>query len=250
MLIHQSLHLSPIYPSFIYLPWRRKWHPTPVLLPGESHGRRSLVGYSPWGGRERDSTERLHFPFSLYRSTNLAIICHHFLSIDLSIYLLYIHLFTHQPVFITCLSVICPSTYPIFCLSVCLFSIYSSAICLVTFLSTIYLSIYRPITFTYESTKQFIIYPSTHLSIGLPRGLSSKESCGQCRRRRRHKFDPWVAKIPWRRASCSILAWRIPRTGSQKSWPQLRRLSKQHLCVTCLLIHESSIYPPSIHPPI
>ena len=132
-----------------------------------------------------------------------------------------------------------------------------------TFLSTIYssiyLSIYRPITFTYESTKQFIIYPSTHLSIGLPRGLSSKESCGQCRRHRRHKFDPWVAKIPWRRASCSILAWRIPRTeepgglqstGSQKSWPRLRRLSKQHLSVICLLIHESSMYPPSIHPPI
>ena len=31
------------------IPWRRKWHPTPVFLPGESHGRRSLVGYSPWG---------------------------------------------------------------------------------------------------------------------------------------------------------------------------------------------------------
>ena len=30
-------------------PWRRKWQPTPVLLPGKSHGRRSLVGYSPWG---------------------------------------------------------------------------------------------------------------------------------------------------------------------------------------------------------
>ena len=29
--------------------WRRQWHPTPVLLPGKSHGRRSLVGYSPWG---------------------------------------------------------------------------------------------------------------------------------------------------------------------------------------------------------
>ena len=41
--------------------WRRKWQPTPVLLPGESHGRRSLVGYSPWGLREPDMTERLHF---------------------------------------------------------------------------------------------------------------------------------------------------------------------------------------------
>ena len=41
--------------------WRRQWHPTPVLLPGESHGRRRLVGYSPWGHKESDTTERLHF---------------------------------------------------------------------------------------------------------------------------------------------------------------------------------------------
>ena len=41
--------------------WRRKWQPTPVFLPGESHGRRSLVGYSPQGGKESDTTERLHF---------------------------------------------------------------------------------------------------------------------------------------------------------------------------------------------
>ena len=44
---------------------RREWHPTPVLLPGKSHGRRSLVGYSPWGRWESDTTERLHFDFSL-----------------------------------------------------------------------------------------------------------------------------------------------------------------------------------------
>ena len=50
-----------------YLPgnWRRQWQPTPVLLPGESHGRRSLVGYSPWGRWESDMTEQLHFHFSL-----------------------------------------------------------------------------------------------------------------------------------------------------------------------------------------
>ena len=41
-----------------------QWHPTPVLLPGESHGRRSLVGRSPWGREELDTTERLHFHFS------------------------------------------------------------------------------------------------------------------------------------------------------------------------------------------
>ena len=43
--------------------WRRKWQSTPVLLPGKSHGQRSLVGYSPWGHKESDTTERLHFPF-------------------------------------------------------------------------------------------------------------------------------------------------------------------------------------------
>ena len=45
--------------------WRRQWHPTPVLLPGKSHGRRSLEGCSPWGHWESDTTERLHFHFSL-----------------------------------------------------------------------------------------------------------------------------------------------------------------------------------------
>ena len=44
---------------------RRQWHPTPVLLPGKSHGRRSLEGCSPWGHWGSDRTERLHFHFSL-----------------------------------------------------------------------------------------------------------------------------------------------------------------------------------------
>ena len=41
--------------------WRRQWHPTPVLLPGKSHGLRSLVSCRPWGREESDTTERLHF---------------------------------------------------------------------------------------------------------------------------------------------------------------------------------------------
>ena len=45
--------------------WRRQWHPTPVLLPGKSHGRRSLIGCSPWGRYKLDMTERLHSHFSL-----------------------------------------------------------------------------------------------------------------------------------------------------------------------------------------
>ena len=50
------------------IPWRRKWQPTPVLLPGKFQGWRSLVGYSPWGHKELDMTEQLHFHvFSLSR---------------------------------------------------------------------------------------------------------------------------------------------------------------------------------------
>ena len=44
---------------------RRQWQPTPVLMPGISHGRRSLVGFSPWGREESDTIERLPFHFSL-----------------------------------------------------------------------------------------------------------------------------------------------------------------------------------------
>ena len=60
-----------IYPFFLkFLShmghyWRRRWHLTPVLLPGKSHGWRSLVGCSPWGRKESDVTERLPFHFSL-----------------------------------------------------------------------------------------------------------------------------------------------------------------------------------------
>ena len=44
------------------IPWRRAWQPTSVFLPGESHGQRRLVGYSPWGCKELDMTERLILP--------------------------------------------------------------------------------------------------------------------------------------------------------------------------------------------
>ena len=41
------------------IPWRRKWQPTPVFLPRESHGQRNLMGYSPWGCKEWNKTGRL-----------------------------------------------------------------------------------------------------------------------------------------------------------------------------------------------
>ena len=52
---------------------RRRWHPTPVLLPGKSHGRRSLVGYSPWGHKESDTTEWLHFFFTVVWQWKLSL---------------------------------------------------------------------------------------------------------------------------------------------------------------------------------
>ena len=56
------------------IPWRRKWQPTPVFLPGESHGQRSLVGYSPWGCKKSNMTKRLHFPFCDSRGGLMVII--------------------------------------------------------------------------------------------------------------------------------------------------------------------------------
>ena len=50
------------------IPWRRKRHPTPVLLPGKSHGQKSLVGYSPRGHKESHTTERLRLLFILRSS--------------------------------------------------------------------------------------------------------------------------------------------------------------------------------------
>ena len=54
------------YPWVRNIPWRRKWQPTPILLPGKSHGWRSLVGYSPWGHKESDTTEDFTFFLSEY----------------------------------------------------------------------------------------------------------------------------------------------------------------------------------------
>ena len=49
---------APAYNPWVRkIPWRRKWHPTPVFLPGESYGQRSLAGYSPWGQKESETVE-------------------------------------------------------------------------------------------------------------------------------------------------------------------------------------------------
>ena len=64
-LLSLSIVLLALFSSYYMSTWRRRWHPTPVLLPGKSCGWRSLVGCSPWGREESDMTERLHFHFSL-----------------------------------------------------------------------------------------------------------------------------------------------------------------------------------------
>ena len=61
----QSNHTLVFKKGHASVQGRRQWHPTPVLLPGKSHGRRSLVVCSPWGRDELERCERLHFHLSL-----------------------------------------------------------------------------------------------------------------------------------------------------------------------------------------
>ena len=62
----QAVYCHPIYLTSMQIPWvgkiswKRKWQPIPALLPGKCYGQRSLVGYSPWGRKESDTTERLN----------------------------------------------------------------------------------------------------------------------------------------------------------------------------------------------
>ena len=63
-------------PGLGTFPWRREWEPTPVFLPGESHGQRNLTGYSPWGPKELDTTEQLtlslcFFPYKTLSQSQL-----------------------------------------------------------------------------------------------------------------------------------------------------------------------------------
>ena len=78
------------------IPRRRKWQPTPVFLPGKSHGRRSLVGYSPRGRKESDTTERLH---SLTQTLSLEWINIRYIYMCMYIYMyicVHTHIYTHK----------------------------------------------------------------------------------------------------------------------------------------------------------
>ena len=65
IILHPLLTMWHLHPFHIGGARRRQWHPTPVLLPGKSHGQRSLVGCSPWGREKSNTTKRLNFNFSL-----------------------------------------------------------------------------------------------------------------------------------------------------------------------------------------
>ena len=54
----RSCKICEFNPWVRKIPWRWAWQPTPVFLPGESHGQRSMVGYSPWGSKKSNTTER------------------------------------------------------------------------------------------------------------------------------------------------------------------------------------------------
>ena len=85
-------------PCFRKIPWNRKWQPTPVFLPGKSHGQRNLVGYSPWGCKELDTTEEacnidvyvfIHISTYIYTIRVKIYTCNFFLSPERT-------LFTHN----------------------------------------------------------------------------------------------------------------------------------------------------------
>ena len=72
-------HLHTIWETWVQslgwkISWWRKWQPTPVFLPEKSHRWRSLVGYSPWGRKESDTTEWFHFSYHLSGSSNVNVL--------------------------------------------------------------------------------------------------------------------------------------------------------------------------------
>ena len=121
----------------------RQWHPTPVLLPGKSHGRRSLVGCSPWGRKESDTIKWLHFHFSL-----------------------------------SCIGE--GNGNPLQCS--CLENPRDGG--------------------AWWAAVYGVAQSRTRLNwlSGSSSSSSDKEPTFQCRRHKKHGFDPWVGKTPWRRA--------------------------------------------------
>ena len=64
------------------IPWRRAWQPTPMFLPGESHGQRNLMGYSPWGCKESDRTKVIIFRTEAIKHTHIRTLLSLFVNYD------------------------------------------------------------------------------------------------------------------------------------------------------------------------
>ena len=64
--MHLPMRRREFNPWVGKIPWRLKWQPTPVFLPGKPHGQRSLAGYSPWDLKELDTTEQLTHTFTYF----------------------------------------------------------------------------------------------------------------------------------------------------------------------------------------
>ena len=179
---------------------RREWQPTPVFLPGESHGHRTLAGHSPWGRntvRHDWATEHLilaqhlDYPKCCWIISIKMVNLYHFLFIKSS-----------SDGNIACVQLLAVVNIPLW--------IYLYT-CMCKCLSSILLGIY------------------------LPRWLSGKEPACQCRRWRRCDLDPWVGKSPWRQilmaTHSSILAWEAWRAtvhGVSKSLTWLSDRARTH----------------------
>ena len=94
-------------------PWRRKQQPTPIFLPGKFHGQRSLVGYSPWGCKESDTTEQLSTQFQVYSKV---------IQLYIYMYLLFFKFFSHLGYY-KILSSLCQTVGP------CWLYILNTAVC-------------------------------------------------------------------------------------------------------------------------
>ena len=146
-----------------------------MFLPGRFQGQRSLVSYSPWGRRESDTTERPHVHMLVL--TNLRTLW-------------------VSPVF------------PLFFLlwDTTWHLLHVSPQSLLTWVSFLLLPSFRPSRFWRVLLSCSVACPSVWLclvlfyKLGFPSGASGREPACQCRRRKRHGFNPWVRRIPWRRA--------------------------------------------------
>ena len=87
--IHYHIDVYICIYVYTYI-WRRKWQPTPVFLPGKSHGQRGQVGYSRWDLKESDMTEQLN----THAHTHMCVCVYH-ICVHIFVYTIYVYMYTH-----------------------------------------------------------------------------------------------------------------------------------------------------------